>query len=170
MPDIAKTLDGLPGWAIPATIGGVVLLALFQHKSGSSGGNVGNVTTLAPTPIDPGAVAISTSETNARENVLTELIRMLGSEEISTISARRDVEISGINASVANRRTAASEAVGIAQTDAQTKISLANATAAADINRTNVAGATSRAHIEAKSKLGDTLINGAKAIAHLFGF
>lgn len=174
MSDISKAVDSLPGWAIPATIGAVVLLALLQTKGpGSSGGTVGNVTAYGPVPSDPGLVGLASSEVAARQSVYTTALNVFGSEEISRISAGRDVAISGINASVANQRTAASEAVGLAQTDAQTKIGLANATTAADINRTNVAGATSQAHIAAKTATGKSIIDGivgiGKSVLHIFG-
>jgi len=168
--DIAKSLDSLPGWVLPATVGGVVLLALFQNSGGTKRGTTGATTVYSPVPADPGLVGLAESEVNARESVYTHALDAFISRDISGISAERDVTISGINASVANQRTAASEAVGIAQTESQTAISLANARAMADINRTNVAGRTSVAHIEAKSKLGDQLVSAAKTVASWFGF
>ena len=172
MSDITKDL---PAWTIPAVLGGVVLLALLQSKSGgTSGGNVGAMTMLAPTPADPGILALEATNTNARAGVISRLIDSMGSQAISTTSAGRDVAISGINASVANQRTAASEAVGIAQTDSQTAIGIANAKSAADINSTKVAGTTSVAHIAAKTQTGNQIVDVIKsvggAVLKIFGF
>ena len=173
MPEIAKVIDTLPGWVIPASVGGVVLVALFSQKK-SSAGTIGNVTAYAPVPADPGLVALASKQVDARQSVYNTALSALVSRDISGISANRDIAISGINASVANERTRASEAIGIAQTQAATKISLAQAQTASEINRTNVAGATSQAHIAAKTQLGNQIVNGigsvVRAVGHFFGF
>ena len=136
--DIAKQFDSLPGWVIPVTVGGVVILGLLQ-SGGTKRGTTGATTVYSPVNADPGLVSLAEREVSARESVYTSALNIFGQRDISRISADRDVTISGMNASVANARTRASEAIGLAQTDAQTKISLADFASRSSIANTQAA-------------------------------
>lgn len=169
--DIAKAVDSLPGWAIPATVGGVVLLALFQNQSGGTRrGSQGLTTVYAPVPADPGLISLAEREVEARRSVYTSALSGLISRDISDISADRDVTISGINASVANARTRASEALGLAQTEAQTRVSLQNARTAAYIADSQGATRKYEAKQATKRGIADTIGGVIKTgLSFLFG-
>lgn len=172
--------DDIPPWVLIGVPVGVVILALMSR--GSSGGSpYGAVTAYQPTPADPGLVGLAESEVTAKSGAFSTLANIMGTEEVARIASTRDQALQTIQADVANQRTSAqlnaalahettSQLVGRYNADATTAAALAASNAAVTINKTNVAGATSQAHIAAKSKLGDTLINGAKTIAHFFGF
>ncbi len=137
--DISKAINSLPGWVIPATVGGVVLIALFSQdkKRGPSY----NTVVYGPTPSDPGVVALASREVEARQSVVSTLINAITSRDISGIQASRDLGIAGIGASVANERTRAAEALGVIQSNNQTRASIENA---------RTAGATTRAVVDSQ--------------------
>lgn len=121
--DLEKAIETLPGWVIPATVGAVVLVSLFSQKK-SNGGSMGRTVVYGPTPIDPGIVSIANAETGARQSVLNTALNAFISRDITGIDADRDIALGHISESIANERTRASEAIGLAQTDAQVKMSL----------------------------------------------
>lgn len=157
MSDIGKQLDSLPGWVIPATVGGVVLIGLFSGGGGTKRGTQGTMTAYAPTPADPGLVALAEREVSARQSVYTSALNALISRDISGIMSGRDVSIAGINASVARDRIRASEAVGLAQSRDETTRSLAQAKAASYIADSQGATRKYEAKQATKRGIADTI-------------
>lgn len=139
--DLGKAINSLPGWVIPVTVGGVVLVALFSRGGGHSSPGYTSVV-YGPTPSDPGLVGLAASEVSAKQSVVQTLINALISRDISSIGAERDLGLAGINASVANQRTAASEALGMAQSDNATRAAIFQAQTAGQI--VNSQGATAK--------------------------
>lgn len=156
---MANELENLPGWAIPAIVGGILLVALMSRDGGSQTPAYNSVI-YGPQPSDPGLVGLAQNEVSAKQAILQTAINAFISRDISGINSDRDVTLGSINASVANARTSAAEAVGLADSYNRTKTSIAQAQAAADINRTQVAGATSQAHIAAKESGFNAVVNG----------
>lgn len=167
--DIGKAFDSLPGWVIPVSVGGVVLVALFSKSGGGRSGTGVNTVVYGPQPTDPGIIALSEGETAAKASVIQTAINAFVSRDITGIEANRDFNLANINASVENSRTQAAEGLGIVQSNNQLAAINAEAKAAADINRTSVAGATSQAHIAAKSNLGAQLFDFGKSVLSVIG-
>ncbi|HEV7454348.1 MAG TPA: hypothetical protein VGO07_03755 [Candidatus Saccharimonadales bacterium] len=162
--------DDIPPWVLFAVPAGVIVLALMSRNSGG-GTPYGAVTAYQPTPADPGLVSLAQSEVSARAGAVNTLASIMGAEEISRIAANRDVQLSTIQASVANARTEAerqaalahentSQLVGVAQTDAAAAVAMAETRTRAQIANTQAAAATSQAHIQAKAGILPTIVNG----------
>ena len=177
---ISDTIESVPAWGWAIAVG-VVVLALMSHASSAGGSGVGSITTYQPTPVDPGIVAIQQQEIAAKSSGFSSLVSLFTATEIAQLQNVHDITLGTIQADAINQRTAAEErasiaatnaaqAVGIVQSNNQTAAEISANETAATINRTNVAGATSAAHIAAKSHLGDQIVGGIKTIASFFGF
>jgi hypothetical protein len=129
--DIEKAIDSLPGWVIPASVGGVVLIALFSQSKPR--GPSYNTVVYGPTPSDPGLVSLASREVEAKQSVVQTLINAITSRDISSIQSDRDIHIAGIGASVANERTQAAEAVGLADSYNRTQAAIFQSQTAARI-------------------------------------
>lgn len=176
--DLEKTLEGLPGWVVPAIAIGVVLLALMANKNKSSGG-YSEVTAYTPIPADQGILAFETAKVNARAHLLESFASDLTQSDIFSMGSKRDIGLATINADVANTRTAAQERaayaaeqtrqiVGKYATDAQ--VATATARARADVDVANSQGATAKYVAKKSNNPLNTLIKSAgSAIAHIFG-
>ena len=164
--DIEKVIDSLPGWVIPATVGGVVLVALFsQNKSGTK--NYDTVV-YGPQPVDPGIISLAQTETTAKQSVIQTLINALTSKDIVGIQAERDFNVASLGASVANERTRAAEAVAITQSDNDTRTRIFQAQTAGKIVDSQGATAKYIARKQARSNIFSGLFKFGEDIAKAF--
>lgn len=167
--DIGNAIESLPGWVIPATIGGVVLVALFsRNNSGGGGGGGYNTVVYGPAPVDPGLVSLQQSEIAAKQGVITTALNAFISRDIQSGENDRDVHLAAYSADVENRRTAAAEGVAIRQSSDQTKQILYQTQAATRI--TDSQGATQKylAKEQAKSSIWGSVLGFGTSIAGLF--
>lgn len=166
--DIEKAFDSLPGWVIPVTVGGVVLVALFSKKS--SGGGGGYTTAIyGPLPTDAGIISLAQSEVAAKQNVITTALNAFISRDISAGADDRDVHLATIGASVENSRTQAAEAVALHQSDNDTRSTIYQAHTASQIVDSQGATAKYLARKQAQSSIWGSVLNFGSGIAHLFG-
>lgn len=166
--DIEKALDSLPGWVIPVTVGGVVLVALFSKKP--SGGGGGYTTAIyGPMPTDPGIISLAQSEIAAKQGVLTTALNAFISRDISAGENDRDVHLATIGASVENARTRAAEAVAIQQSSDNTRATIFQAQTASRIVDSQGATAKYLARKQAQSSIWGSVLDFGKSVTALIG-
>lgn len=129
--DIERTLESLPGWALPALIIGVVLVAALSKKSGGGGGY--NTVVYGPAPVDPGIISLQQTEIEAKQGLYQTAINAFISRDIQSGANDRDVHLARIGADVENQRTRAAEGVAIAQSADNTRATIFQAQTAGRI-------------------------------------
>lgn len=110
-------IDDVPPWVLFGIPVVIVVVALMRQNSGG-GVSYGAVTAYQPTPADPGLIALAQSEVAAKSQAFGSVVSLFGSEEISRISANRDLALETVQAGVANQRTEAARQASLAATDA----------------------------------------------------
>lgn len=164
--DILKAVDSLPGWVIPATVGGVVLIALFSSKENRGGGY--NTVVYGPSPVDPGLISLAQSEVAAKQGVFTTALNALVSRDISYGENDRDIHLASIGADVENLRTRAAEAVALRQSADQTRTAIFQAQTASKIVDSQGATAKYIARKGAQSSIWGSVLGVGRTIAAAF--
>lgn len=165
--DIGKALDSLPGWVIPATVGGVVLVALFSKKQGGGGGYTTAI--YGPLPTDPGIISLAQSEIAAKQNVLTTALNAFISRDISAGTNDRDVHLATIGASVENARTRAAERVALQQSADDTRATIFQAQTASRITDSQGATAKYLAKKQAQASIWSSVVDFGKSAFSFLG-
>lgn len=166
--DIEKAFDSLPGWAIPAIVAILFVVALMSSKKSGGGGGYNSVT-YGPTPTDPGIISLAESQLSAQQNVITTALNAFISRDIATGANDRDVHLATIGADVENRRTSAAEGVAIRQSADQTRQIIYQAQTAKQI--VDSQGATSKylAKKQAQSSIWGSVLDVGKTALGLIG-
>ena len=164
--DLEKALDSLPGWVIPVTIGGVVLVAMFSKDNSRSQSYTTAV--YGPQPTDPGIISLAQSEIAAKQGVYTTALNAFISRDISAGENDRDVHLASIGASTENARTAAAERVATYGLTTDQIIERIRATSALDLSRDQGATAKYIARKGAQSSIWGSVLNFGSNVARAF--
>lgn len=138
---IGATLEGLPPWLVPAAAIGLALLLALRGNSGGSGG--GSVTSLTPIAADPGLIALQTSQSADKLSAFTSLANLVGTENVSGLSANRDITIAGYNLAGQESTNQANLDAALAGYAVQQNLGLAVTSAQRDAELAATAGQTS---------------------------
>lgn len=166
--DIGKALDSLPGWVIPVTIGGVVIIGLLSQRGSGGGGGGYNSVTYGPIPTDPGIISLEEQKIAAQQGVITTALNAFISRDIQGGLNDRDIHLATIGADVENRRTDAAAGVAIRQSADQTRAIIEQARTAKQI--VDSQGATQKyvARKGAQASIWGSITDFSKGIASLF--
>lgn len=163
--------DDVPPWVLWGVPIGIVILALVSSRDSGGGTSYGRITAYQPAPVDPAIAGIAQSEIAARTQAFTSVVGLFGAEEISRISANRDVTLEGIQADVSNRQTEAARQAALSQQDTlrfsssnDARVQIEQARQASHI--VDSQGATAKYVAKKQNNPINTLINGA---AHVIG-
>ena len=167
--DIGKALDSLPGWVIPVTVGGVVLIGLLSQRGSGGGSSSYNSVTYGPIPTDPGIISLESQKVAAQAGVITTALNAFISRDISAGANDRDVHLATIGADVENQRTNAAAGVALRQSADQTRQIIYQAQTAKQI--VDSQGATQKylARKQAQSSIWGSVTDFGKSALALIG-